>query len=130
MGLIAFIMDIIVTELLNLKWKATEHVARNDGLPGIGWIVVILFSILYVAIAAGLTVYIAPSAVGSGVAEAMGMMNGVAYPDYISMKGLVVKTIGISLAVAGGICGGKEGPLVHIGAIVGYAVAYLPIGIT
>jgi len=60
----------------------------------------------------------------------MGILNGVNYPDYISLKALVVKAVGVSLAVAGGLCGGKEGPLVHIGAIVGYAVPYLPLGIT
>lgn len=30
------------------------------------------------------------------------------------------------MAVAGGICGGKEGPLVHIGSMIGVYVAYLP----
>lgn len=34
------------------------------------------------------------------------------------------------MAVAGGLCGGKEGPLVHIGSIVGYISAYLPLGFT
>jgi H+/Cl- antiporter ClcA len=58
----------------------------------------------------------------------MGILNGVAYPDYICLKTLAVKFFGLSLAVAGGICGGKEGPLVHIGSIVGYAVPYLPFG--
>jgi H+/Cl- antiporter ClcA len=56
----------------------------------------------------------------------MGFMNGVAYPGYISIRVLVVKLIGVALAVAGGLCAGKEGPLVHIGAIVGCATPYLP----
>lgn len=97
---------------------------------GLGWLIIVLYSFLFVLIASVLTVYVAPSALGSGVAEAMGMLNGVAYPDYISIKGLFVKFLGVSFAVAGGLCGGKEGPLVHIGAIVGYASAYLPLGIT
>lgn len=77
-----------------------------------------------------LTVYFAPAAAGSGVAEAIGIMNGVSIPDYINLKTLFVKFMGLCLAVAGGVCGGKEGPLVHIGSIVGYSSAYLPIGIT
>ncbi len=85
---------------------------------------------IFIAIAAVLTMYVAPAAMGSGVAEAMGLMNGIAYPDYISLKSLFVKFLGVSFAVAGGLCGGKEGPLVHIGAIVGAASAYLPIGFT
>ncbi len=87
-------------------------------------------SIVLVFIAATISVYIAPTAIGSGVAEAIGILNGVAYPDYISMPTLFVKFFGVSFAVAGGLCGGKEGPLVHIGSIVGYASAYLPFGFT
>lgn len=87
-----------------------------------------VFSVGYVIIAASLTVIVAPTAMGSGVAESMGFLNGVAYPNFISIKTLLVKFFGLSFAVAGGICGGKEGPLVHIGSIVGFATAYIPFG--
>ncbi len=43
---------------------------------------------------------------------------------------MIVKFLGVSFAVAGGICGGKEGPLVHIGSIVGYSSAHFPLGYT
>ncbi|CDW84850.1 h(+) cl(-) exchange transporter 7-like isoform 2 [Stylonychia lemnae] len=128
MGSIAFLMDLIVNFFGDLRWNSAETAARDHA--GLGWFVLIVFSVLFIVIAAALTMFIAPTAMGSGVAEAMGIMNGVAYPDYISLQGLFVKFIGVSLAVAGGLCGGKEGPLVHIGAIVGYASAYLPLGIT
>lgn len=81
-------------------------------------------------IASLLTVYVAPAALGSGVAEAMGILNGVWSPDYICLKGLLVKFFGVAFAVSAGLCGGKEGPLVHIGSIVGYASPYLPLGFT
>jgi len=128
MGSVSFLMDILVNFLVDLRWNSTQSVARDN--PGLGWFVIILFSVLFITVASTITIYIAPAAMGSGVAEAMGIMNGVAYPDYISLKALFVKFFGVSLAVAGGLCGGKEGPLVHIGAIVGYASAYLPLGIT
>jgi H+/Cl- antiporter ClcA len=60
------------------------------------------------------------------VAEAMGYLNGVIYPDFISIKVLGVKFAGVILAVSAGLCGGKEGPLVHIGSCVGCAITYLP----
>jgi chloride channel 7 len=94
--------------------------------PFLSWLVLILFSLLFVTIASCMTMYVAPTALGSGVAEAMGLLNGIHYPDYISLKTLAVKFFGLSFAVAGGICGGKEGPLVHMGSIVGFATAYLP----
>jgi H+/Cl- antiporter ClcA len=80
-------------------------------------------------IASMMTMYIAPTALGSGVAEAMGLLNGVAYPDFINIKAFFVKLLGVGLAVSAGFAGGKEGPLVHMGAIVGYAVPYIPIPI-
>ena len=84
------------------------------------------FSVLYMLIASSLTLYVAPGALASGVAECMGMLNGVKYPNYISIPTLLVKFFGCIFAVSSGICGGKEGPLVHIGACLGEFIMYLP----
>lgn len=127
MGVIAFLLDLLVENLSHLRWFVTQKSMEYS--PILAYISLITFSIFYVFIAASITVYIAPAAMGSGVAEAMGALNGVAYPDFISIKTLIVKFFGLSFAVAGGLCGGKEGPLVHIGSIVGAAVAYMPLKI-
>jgi len=79
-----------------------------------------------VFLAALMVIYVAPTALGSGVAEAMGLLNGVSYPDYISYKTLIVKFLGLALTVSAGICGGKEGPLIHMGSIVGFAATEIP----
>lgn len=73
-----------------------------------------------------LTIYVGPGANGSGVAEVMGLLNGINYPDVIGLKTLFVKIVGTTLAVSGGLCIGKEGPLLHIGAIVGCVSCFLP----
>ena len=44
------------------------------------------------------------------------------------MRSLFVKVFALCLAVSAGLCVGKEGPLAHIGAIVGHMVLYLPFG--
>lgn len=97
--------------------------------PMLSWFTMIVFSLMFVSFASVICVYLAPAAIGSGVAEAMGLLNGIAYPDYISLKCLAIKFFGLAFAVAGGICGGKEGPLVHMGAIVGFATPYIPLQI-
>lgn len=74
-----------------------------------------------------LTIYVGPGANGSGVAEIMGLLNGINYPNAIGMRTLLVKCVGTILAVSGGLCIGKEGPLAHIGANVGALVCHLPI---
>ena len=56
----------------------------------------------------------------------MGLINGVNYHDIIGYKTLAVKIAGVCLAVAGGLCVGKGGPLAHIGANVGVLLLYLP----
>lgn len=124
MGVVAFLLDISVEWLMHLRWESTQYIMPNN--PILGWLILVMISVIYVLIAALLVVFYAPTALGSGVAEAMGVLNGVSYPDYICPKTLFVKFVGLSLAVAAGVCGGKEGPLVHMGSIVGYGVTALP----
>ena len=81
---------------------------------------------LCVLIACLMTLYIGPGANGSGTAEVMGVLNGVNYPDVIGFKTLFVKVFGTLFAVVGGLCIGKEGPLAHIGAIIGVMTSYMP----
>lgn len=89
-----------------------------------------MFSIFLVVFASGISVYWAPGAIGSGVAETMAYMNGINYPGFLGLSTLLVKSLGVVLAVAGGIKIGKEGPLAHIGSIVGASVLYIPWPIT
>ena len=63
---------------------------------------------------------------GSGVAEVIGFLNGVNYPEFINIKTLITKVFGVVLSVSGKLCVGKEGPLAHIGAIIGVGVLYIP----
>mmetsp|Transcript_54653 Transcript_54653/g.75068 ORF Transcript_54653/g.75068 Transcript_54653/m.75068 type:complete len:149 (-) Transcript_54653:116-562(-) len=74
-----------------------------------------------------MTIYLAPAANGSGVAELIGMLNGICYPGMIDPTTCFVKALGVVLAVAGGLCIGTEGPLAHIGACLATMVLYLPI---
>jgi chloride channel 7 len=83
-------------------------------------------AMFFVLIAALLTVYVGPGAQGSGVAEVMGMLNGVNYTGTISFRTLFVKCFGTLFAVVAGLAVGKEGPLVHIGANIGVMVCYMP----
>lgn len=82
---------------------------------------------ILVFLASMLTVFVAPAATGSGVAEVMGLLNGVNYTDAISFKTLLVKCLGTLFAVCGGLCIGKEGPLVHIGANIGVMCCFAPM---
>ncbi|KAK3314312.1 chloride channel [Apodospora peruviana] len=62
-------------------------------------------------------------AAGSGIPEIKLLLSGFEFPHLLSFKVLVVKAVGAALAVASGLCLGKEGPFVHISTSAGYVVA-------
>lgn len=82
---------------------------------------------LMALIAVCLTVFYGPGAVGSGITELIAYLNGINYPKLLSFETLFTKIFGVLGAVVGSLCVGKEGPMAHIGANIGAAVAYLPL---
>jgi chloride channel 7 len=91
---------------------------------GLYWLIT---SIFFALLAVTITVYIAPAAMGSGVAEVMSLLNGINYDKAINLATLFVKIFGVFFAICSDLCIGKEGPLVHMGANVGVIACYLPM---
>ena len=73
-----------------------------------------------------MTTYYGQGAAGSGVAEIIGYQNGVNYPGFIGKETFYTKVCAVTLAVTGKLCIGKEGPLAHIGSIIGVMCCYIP----
>ena len=92
----------------------------------IAWLSYSIFSTALVAISVSLSLYYGPGAIGSGVAETMGVVNGYNYHNFIGIDTLITKIFGVVLAVCGGMKVGKEGPLAHIGSLVGVLTLYIP----
>ena len=67
----------------------------------------------------GKTMYLAS---GSGIPEIKTILSGFVIPHFLDFKVLFVKAVGAILAVATGMCLGKEGPFVHISTCVAYLV--------
>ena len=116
-GITTFLLDIFCDGLVAFKSKFSTDAFADDS-PTVGWIVDVAFTIVYALIACLLTLFVGPGAMGSGVAECMGQLNGVSYPDYTGFKTFGVKFFGVAFAATAGICAGKEGPLVHMGYII------------
>lgn len=125
MGIIAFIVDLLVESLVIWKWEVTQGVMQTDGI-GSAWFIFLIISVIFAGTAAGMTIWIGPGAMGSGIAELMGYFNGIHLPGLIGVRTLIVKILGTSLGVAASLAIGKEGPLAHIGACVGHMVLYMP----
>merc|ERR1711871_112881 len=75
-----------------------------------------LFCMVFVGFAAFLVVCVEPASAGSGIPEAKAYLNGSNVRRYLSPAALICKATGVSFAVSGGLCVGKEGPLVYVGS--------------
>ena len=71
----------------------------------------------YILVASLLTSW-APMAARSGLPPLKAFLNGVEVPGLLSARTLVAKILGVTCVVATGIPLGREGPMVHTGAIV------------
>ena len=127
-GLTCAIMMSIEEFLVHEKRAITDMIINGStNRLTYGWLFFSSFSVLLAFLAACLTVFYGPGAVGSGITELIAYMNGVNYPQLISFEVLFTKIFGVIGAVVGSLCVGKEGPMAHIGANIGAAVGYLPI---
>lgn len=127
MGILCFMLVWLEDSIIEWRIEAMQHlITHRDDQVGLSYVFWIVSSIFLVCIAGIMTVYYGPAAMGSGVAEVMGLLNGINYPDAISFPTLITKCFGTLFAVTGGLCIGKEGPLVHIGANIGVLSCYLP----
>ena len=130
-GTIAFALAIAEEYLTEVKIWVTQHFMQLNHTEGASYTAFgfyVIYSLMLSSLAAVLTVYIAPGAAGSGIPELMGVLNGVKYPNIFTKRVLVIKVIGVILAVSGTLCIGKEGPLAHIGAIVAILCLEAPFG--
>ncbi|XP_022245786.1 H(+)/Cl(-) exchange transporter 7-like [Limulus polyphemus] len=81
------------------------------------------FVFVPVAIGATLVAYLAPVAAGSGIPVIKCYLNGVKVPEVVRVKTFIVKAVGVVLSVVGGLAVGKEGPMIHCGAVIAAGIS-------
>lgn len=117
-ALVGFGVDQLTRGLtLGLYISAGKLLQSDRFWPGVVTFVVICLA--FVAVAACMVVYIAPLGAGSGIPELKSYLNGVKIPGFLAMNSLFVKTVGICFSLASGLLCGKQGPMIHAGAIIG-----------
>lgn len=117
-------MDVVIEKLQHL------HVVLYDLCISYGnyylamfqWVFHIIF-LTFIATLACLL--ISKQAVGSGIPEVKVIMHGFKMKNYLTFRTLIAKMIGLTLAIGGGLPIGKEGPFVHMGAIVATVLSKL-----
>lgn len=78
-----------------------------------------LISVGFVSVAAYCVAILCPVAGGSGISEIKATLNGIKIHRVVRLKTLFCKAFGILFSVAGGLPVGKEGPMIHSGAVIG-----------
>ncbi|XP_030591897.1 H(+)/Cl(-) exchange transporter 7 [Archocentrus centrarchus] len=125
-GLIACFIDIVVEKLAGLKYQVIkEKIEEFTEVGGLS-VSLILWAVLnstFVMVGAIIVAFIEPIAAGSGIPQIKCYLNGVKIPRVVRLKTLMVKVFGVICSVVGGLAVGKEGPMIHSGAVVAAGVS-------
>uniref|UniRef100_A0A7E4VYC5 Chloride channel protein n=1 Tax=Panagrellus redivivus TaxID=6233 RepID=A0A7E4VYC5_PANRE len=131
-GVVAAFIDILVYYSAQVKF----HVVLNNLInicdksklkeSGCAWVVLsawAIYNCILVGIGAALVLFVSPVAAGSGIPQIKCFLNGVQIPGVVRLKTLFAKAIGVSCSVAGGLAAGKEGPMIHSGAVIAAGIS-------
>uniref|UniRef100_A0A3Q3WMB5 Chloride channel protein n=1 Tax=Mola mola TaxID=94237 RepID=A0A3Q3WMB5_MOLML len=125
-GLIACFIDIVVEKLAGIKYQVVkENIEKFTEVGGLS-ISLILWALLncaFVMVGAIIVAFFEPIAAGSGIPQIKCYLNGIKIPRVVRLKTLVVKVCGVICSVVGGLAVGKEGPMIHSGAVVAAGVS-------
>lgn len=91
----------------------------------INYLLYILFSTMFAFTSARLVKSFAPYAAGSGISEIKCIIAGFVMKGFLGLRTLVIKSIGLPLAIASGLSVGKEGPSVHYAVCTGNVISRL-----
>ncbi|CAG9773741.1 unnamed protein product [Ceutorhynchus assimilis] len=125
-ALVACIINISIEELSEIKYAklssyVDEYVTQGSlYIPYFYWV---LFNVVPVGIGSFLVAYLEPIAAGSGIPQVKCYLNGINIPRVVRIKTLFVKSVGVICSVVGGLAGGKEGPMIHSGAVIAAGIS-------
>ncbi|KAF2721551.1 ClC chloride ion channel [Polychaeton citri CBS 116435] len=93
------------------------------GLWPANYLLYIIFSTFFAFTSAQLVKTYAPYAAGSGISEIKCIIAGFVMQGFLGFWTLLIKSIGLPLAIASGLSVGKEGPSVHYAVCTGNVIS-------
>lgn len=118
-GLVSIVIVSATDFITRRRSGLLDHLWRREDVSIFIFVLYLLINLLLALISAMLCIYVCPEAAGSGIPDVKAYLNGVRIKRFSSLTLFLVKVIGTIFAVSSGLMVGPEGPLVHIGAIVG-----------
>ena len=128
-GTCAYGIDEGINFITKAKWDLVGGMMKTDALepgtiPFFGpYFVFTALNLLCAFVAALFVIFVEPLAAGSGIPEVKCYLNGIRIYRVVRLRTLVAKAVGILFSVSSGLPCGKEGPMIHSGAIIGGGVA-------
>jgi len=127
-GLIGVTVDMGVNSFFRTRFALLRHLASHTGNLVLQYVVFVSIAMALASVAGYLVCFVEPLAAGSGIPEVKCYLNGVDLPRLVDFRTLIAKAPGVMFSVAAGLPCGKEGPMIHSGAIVGSLLARLGNG--
>ncbi|XP_014783628.1 H(+)/Cl(-) exchange transporter 5 isoform X2 [Octopus bimaculoides] len=99
--------------------------SQGAGSYIVEYMLYVVVALTLAALAAMLVRVFAPYACGSGIPEIKTILSGFIIRGYLGKWTLMIKSVGMMLAVSAGLSLGKEGPFVHVACCCGNIFSYL-----
>jgi len=120
-GCVGLCIDIMVENFFWLRCVLTDSMVELNIF--VQYLVYVGVCMALAAVAGFLVCFVEPLAAGSGIPEIKCYLNGVDLKNVCRLKTLIAKAVGVMFSVSAGLPCGKEGPMIHSGAVVGSTVA-------
>ncbi|XP_067409978.1 chloride channel protein C-like [Emydura macquarii macquarii] len=117
-GMLGFLTHQIIDYLIKLKWEVVEKYLQNGNFH-MTWICILGSGLAMIIVSSGLVVFFCPAGAPYGLPEVIGFLNGASIRHIFNIKTFLGTFISCVLAVASGLFCGPEGPMIHLGAIIG-----------
>ncbi|NWI10567.1 CLCB protein, partial [Crypturellus soui] len=132
-GMLGFLTHQIIDCLMRLKWDLVGNylqvlISLQTGQEGnfhMTWICVLGSGLAMVLVSSSSVLFFCPAGSASGLPEIIGYLNGTSMQHLFNIKTFLGTFVSCVLAVASGLFCGPEGPMIHLGAIVGCGLSQL-----
>jgi chloride channel 7 len=123
-GFISFFLHQLIETVHHARLTFAQTIESN---PVEMWVWLTGYSSLFIIMSAAINVYVVPEAAGSGIPEVIAFLNGSVCKKF-HLRTIVAKVLSCGFAVGAGIPCGPEGPMIHLGAMVGAGLSQMRSG--